>query len=134
MDLECHVEAYPPPAISWLKDEVQLSNNQHYSISHFATADEFTDTTLRVITIEKRQYGLFTCKAQNKLGTAEGQVQLFGQYMLLHLHVYVSIETFLHTSDLFITMLFYNIRWQTASGHLNCNADVVVLVCTVFVS
>lgn len=77
MDLECHVEAYPPPAISWLKDEVQLSNNQHYRISHFATADEFTDTTLRVITIEKRQYGMFTCKAQNKLGTDEGTVELF---------------------------------------------------------
>lgn len=30
MDLECHVEAYPPPAIIWLKDELQLSNNQHY--------------------------------------------------------------------------------------------------------
>nr|XP_021206740.1 lachesin isoform X2 [Bombyx mori] len=76
MDLECHVEAYPPPAITWLKDGIQLSNNQHYRISHFATADEFTDTTIRVITIEKRQYGLFTCKAQNKLGTAEGNVEL----------------------------------------------------------
>ena len=53
MDLECHVEAYPPPAILWVKDEVTLSNNQHYSISHFATADQFTDTTIRVITIEK---------------------------------------------------------------------------------
>jgi neuronal growth regulator 1 len=31
MDLECHVEAYPPPAIIWVKDEVQLLNNQHYS-------------------------------------------------------------------------------------------------------
>lgn len=30
MDLECHVEAYPPPAIVWVKDDVQLSNNQHY--------------------------------------------------------------------------------------------------------
>lgn len=30
MDLECHVEAYPPPAIVWLKDDVQLANNQHY--------------------------------------------------------------------------------------------------------
>ncbi|XP_063392446.1 lachesin [Cydia fagiglandana] len=77
MDLECHVEAYPPPAIVWLKGEFQLANNQHYSISHFATADEFTDTTLRVITIEKRQYGLFTCKATNKLGTDEGHVELF---------------------------------------------------------
>jgi len=30
MDVECHVIAYPPPAIVWLKDGVQLSNNQHY--------------------------------------------------------------------------------------------------------
>ncbi|KAJ8978682.1 hypothetical protein NQ317_015650 [Molorchus minor] len=77
MDLECHVEAYPPPAISWEKDEVTLSNNQHYKISHFAVADEFTDTTLRVISIEKRQYGYYTCKAANKLGTSEGKVNLF---------------------------------------------------------
>ncbi|CAH0549583.1 unnamed protein product [Brassicogethes aeneus] len=77
MDLECHVEAYPPPAIVWEKDGIQLANNQHYSISHFATADEFTDTTIRVITIEKRQYGQYTCKAANKLGTDEGRVELF---------------------------------------------------------
>ncbi|XP_014249298.1 lachesin [Cimex lectularius] len=76
MDLECHVEAYPPPAIVWIKDEVQLSNNQHYSISHFANADEFTDTTLRVITIEKRQYGTYICKAINKLGSAEAKMEL----------------------------------------------------------
>ncbi|XP_014209726.1 lachesin isoform X2 [Copidosoma floridanum] len=77
MDLECHVEAYPPPAITWLKDGYQLSNNQHYSISHFATADEYTDTTLKVITIEKKQYGKYMCKAANKLGTAETEVELF---------------------------------------------------------
>lgn len=79
MDLECHVEAYPPPAIVWEKDGITLSNNQHYSISHFATADEFTDTTIRVITIEKRQYGQYTCKAANKLGSDEGRVELFGE-------------------------------------------------------
>lgn len=77
MDLECHIEAYPLPAIVWVKDEVQLTNNQHYSISHFATADEFTDSTIRVITIEKRQYGDYICKAVNKLGQAEAKVHLF---------------------------------------------------------
>ncbi|XP_076232625.1 septate junction protein lachesin isoform X1 [Calliopsis andreniformis] len=77
MDLECHVEAYPPPAIIWLKDDVQLSNNQHYSISHFATADQYTDTTIRVITIEKRQFGEYVCRAANKLGSAETKVELF---------------------------------------------------------
>jgi hypothetical protein len=77
MDLECHIEAYPPPAIVWVKDEIQLSNNQHYSVSHFATADEFTDSTLRVITIEKRQYGDYICRATNKLGSAEAKIHLY---------------------------------------------------------
>lgn len=77
MDLECHIEAYPPPAIIWVKDETQLSNNQHYSISHFATADEFTDSTIRIITVEKRQYGDYYCRAVNKLGQAEAKVNLF---------------------------------------------------------
>lgn len=58
------------------------SNTYRFRISHFATADEFTDTTIRVITIEKRQYGLYTCKAANKLGQNEAQVELFGQYSL----------------------------------------------------
>ncbi|CAL8080651.1 unnamed protein product [Orchesella dallaii] len=77
MDLQCHVIAYPPPAITWLHNDVILSNNQHYKISHFATADEYTDTTLRVITIEKRQYGRYGCKAANKLGVDEAAVELF---------------------------------------------------------
>ncbi|XP_033244263.1 lachesin [Drosophila miranda] len=77
MDLECHIEAYPPPAIVWTKDDIQLANNQHYSISHFATVDEYTDSTLRVITIEKRQYGDYVCKATNRFGEAEARVNLF---------------------------------------------------------
>lgn len=76
-DLECHVEAYPPPAITWLKDGQVLSNNQHYQISIFSTADEYSDSTLRVLTVEKRQYGSFLCKAGNKLGFSEAYVELF---------------------------------------------------------
>lgn len=91
MDLECHVEAYPPPAITWEKEEITLSNNQHYRISHFAVADEFTDTTLRVITIEKRQYGQYVCKAANKLGTAEGRVELFGKCFYIRSGIFVVI-------------------------------------------
>lgn len=76
-DLECHVEAYPPPAITWIKDNFQLTNNQHYKISIFATADEYTDSTLRVITVEKFQYGSYICKANNKLGNQQRSVELF---------------------------------------------------------
>nr|XP_022911528.1 lachesin [Onthophagus taurus] len=77
MDMECHIEAYPLPSIIWLKDGVALSSNQHYSVSTFGAAEEFTDSTLRVITIEKKQYGKYVCKATNKLGRSEAEVDLF---------------------------------------------------------
>uniref|UniRef100_A0A8D8ZRN9 Lachesin n=1 Tax=Cacopsylla melanoneura TaxID=428564 RepID=A0A8D8ZRN9_9HEMI len=75
--LECHVEAYPPPAIVWIKDGQQIMNNQHYSVSHFANSDEFADTSLRVITIERRQFGQYSCKAANKYGSAQKDIELF---------------------------------------------------------
>lgn len=77
IDLECHVEAYPPPAITWVKDEQTLANNMHYLISNFATADEFTNSALRAITIEKKQYGFYTCVAENKFGKREATVELY---------------------------------------------------------
>lgn len=79
MDLECRIEAYPPPAILWFRegDNVQIKNNQHYRISHFAHDDEYTDTILRVITIEKKQYANYSCKAVNVMGEAVGHVVLF---------------------------------------------------------
>ncbi len=62
MDLECQIEAYPPPAIKWFRDNIPLTNNQHYQLSHFAFDDEYTNTILRVITIEKKQYANYTCQ------------------------------------------------------------------------
>jgi hypothetical protein len=50
---------------------------QHYRISHFAFDDEYTNTILRVITIEKKQYANYTCVAINVLGEAKGHVVLF---------------------------------------------------------
>ncbi|XP_054712586.1 lachesin-like isoform X2 [Uloborus diversus] len=75
--LECHVEAFPSPSIVWIKDNMQLNDNQHYQISIHIAADEFTDTTLRIITAEKRQYGYYTCKATNKLGSHEKVIEFF---------------------------------------------------------
>jgi neuronal growth regulator 1 len=76
MDLECHVEAYPPPQIKWIKDEFHLSNNKKYQISNFNTADEFTDSTLRITKIDEQKFGKYRCEAVNKLGRGEGEVEL----------------------------------------------------------
>lgn len=102
MDLECHVEAYPPPAITWLKDDEELSNNQHYRISHFATADEITDTTLRVITIEKRQFGQFICKAYNKYGTSNTTIELSGKIIINFYYHIFNVLLFLFIFLLFV--------------------------------
>lgn len=75
-DLHCHIEAFPSPSVVWLKDGQILNDNQHYQISIFARSDEFTDTTLRVKRIEKRQYGLYKCRAVNKLGSKEEVIEL----------------------------------------------------------
>lgn len=79
MDLECKIEAYPPPAIKWFKDGFSepLTTNQHYRISHFAHDDQYVDTILRVVTIEKKQYGKYLCEATNRLGSSNATVELF---------------------------------------------------------
>jgi len=77
MDLECQIEAYPPPAIQWFRDSILINNNQHYMVSHFPFDDEHTNTILRVITIEKKQYSNYTCTAKNIYGEEKGHVVLF---------------------------------------------------------
>lgn len=75
-DLHCTVEAFPSPSISWIKDGQELSNNQHYSVAIFDTSNELSQTTLRVKKIEKRQYGIYQCRAANKFGMTEAEVRL----------------------------------------------------------
>lgn len=77
MDLECHIEAYPPPQIVWVKDEFLLSNGKKYKVSNFATADEFTDSTLRITKLEDKQYGSYKCRAVNKLGQDSAEIVLY---------------------------------------------------------
>lgn len=75
-DLHCSVEAFPSPSITWIKDGFELNNNQHYSVAIFDTSNEFSQTTLRVKKIEKRQYGVYLCRAANKFGVSEAEVRL----------------------------------------------------------
>lgn len=72
VDLTCSVEAYPRPTITWVHDGIQLSTNQHYVVDNgYITADDFTDTSVRIKKLGKRQLGSYFCRAQNKLGSSE---------------------------------------------------------------
>ena len=46
----------------------------------FATTDQTTDSNLRALTIEKKQFGNYSCRAANRLGTTEAAVELVGQW------------------------------------------------------
>ncbi len=76
-DLSCHIEAYPPPQIFWTKDSYIVSSNRNYKVSNLEATDEFPDSTLRVSNIKGREFGEYVCKAANKLGTAEGKIELY---------------------------------------------------------
>ena len=48
-------------------------------MSMFAITDQTTDSNLRALTIEKKQFGNYSCRAENRLGTTEAAVELVGQ-------------------------------------------------------
>lgn len=79
MDLECQIDAYPLPAITWIKDNIELRNDQHYQVSHMNTSNDHTDSVLHVTNVEKIQYGQYSCKATNTLGSNATTIELFGK-------------------------------------------------------
>ncbi|VVC41899.1 Immunoglobulin subtype,Immunoglobulin-like domain,Immunoglobulin-like fold,Immunoglobulin subtype [Cinara cedri] len=77
INLECHVDAFPTPAIVWFKIGQQLYNyNDHYSISERVITDEITEGILSIASTTYSHYGDYICKAINGLGSAEAIIRL----------------------------------------------------------
>ncbi|KAL7307520.1 hypothetical protein TKK_0000693 [Trichogramma kaykai] len=79
-NLVCQIEAYPPASVTWYKGEERVGGGQHYSTSSYQASSELLESTLRIIKVEPKHYGEYTCKAQNKLGTAQARVELYETY------------------------------------------------------
>ncbi|GFQ71274.1 lachesin [Trichonephila clavata] len=83
MDLYCQIEAYPEPSILWLKDQQQIFDNQReHFITTFSSESGFLETKLRVAEIEEDDYGVYTCKAINKLGHDQKYITLEESYTI----------------------------------------------------
>eukprot|EP00096_Caligus_rogercresseyi_P014102 TRINITY_DN6634_c0_g1_i1.p1 TRINITY_DN6634_c0_g1~~TRINITY_DN6634_c0_g1_i1.p1 ORF type:complete len:380 (+),score=76.34 TRINITY_DN6634_c0_g1_i1:119-1258(+) len=81
VELVCHIEAYPPPSITWLRDNIVVTTNKNYIVdAGFATNDDFTETTVRIKHLDYSQIGKYTCRAQNKLGTTESTIEVLESY------------------------------------------------------
>lgn len=77
MDISCQVEAYPDPSILWLKDQHQIFDNQReHFINTFSSGTGYLESKLRIAEIELDDYGIYTCKAINKLGSDQKPITL----------------------------------------------------------
>lgn len=76
-DMECSVQGYPPPLVYWFKDGSQLQSGGNYRITNMASAQETTNSVLRILSTDDRDYGDYFCNATNKLGHAEARLNLF---------------------------------------------------------
>lgn len=81
-ELICKVTAYPPPAISWVRNDKQLSNNEHLEIAHLGVTNEETISTLKLKSVGQHHYGNYVCKGQNAFGNDETTLELFGEATL----------------------------------------------------
>lgn len=94
MDLYCQIEGFPEPSVLWMKDRQQISDNQNkYFITTYGSETGYLESRLRVASIEVEDYGVYTCKAINKLGhdqkfiTLEGKISFFLYYFKLYLEL-----------------------------------------------
>ena len=73
VELGCQIEAFPRPTITWISPKKnQLTTNLNYVVDNgYQTADDRTETTVRIKRLGRQHLGKYICRAQNKLGTKE---------------------------------------------------------------
>jgi len=76
-ELICKVTSYPPAAVSWVRDDKELNNNEHFEIAYLGVTNEETISTLKLKSVADRHYGDYVCKAKNAFGNDETTLELF---------------------------------------------------------
>ena len=81
VELVCYVEAFPRPTITWVHRGIQLSTNQKYIVDNgFATIDAFIETSVRIRSLDRRTLGTYSCRATNKLGETQKEMNVSEAY------------------------------------------------------
>ncbi|KAJ8684440.1 hypothetical protein QAD02_020232 [Eretmocerus hayati] len=71
ISLECNVEAYPPPTITWHRQGKEL-----YKENYEGQSDEFVASFI-LYSVGPEKYGEYVCRAENELGSASTKLDLF---------------------------------------------------------
>ena len=73
-NLQCHVQGNPIPKITWTKNGREISS----AIPRSST-NEFVHSHY-INLIGTSDYGFYSCRVQNKYGTSEAVIELFGNF------------------------------------------------------
>lgn len=74
--LECKVEGYPTPKVTWFdKHNNKISSNVNQIVK-----DDMTISVITIYNVEESSYGLYTCRAENKYGSDETKLNLYGEF------------------------------------------------------
>ncbi|XP_065088749.1 lachesin-like [Ochlerotatus camptorhynchus] len=79
IELECVVQGFPSPSISWFKNGQQIHNGGPYGITQTGQPDDVTTSTVKITSVESSHYGDYLCKASNKVGHDEARLNLYEQ-------------------------------------------------------
>ncbi|XP_060062805.1 lachesin-like [Ylistrum balloti] len=67
--LECRVTANPQVYSTWKRNGVEITNNYKYRVEVYEEDKNTITISLRIREIDEHDYGTYTCKASNSLGT-----------------------------------------------------------------
>lgn len=93
-ELICKVTSYPPAAVSWVRNDKELNNNEHYEIGYLGVTNEETISTLKLKSVKQHHYGNYVCKAKNAFGNEETTLELFGRNSEIYSLISYCLKTF----------------------------------------
>lgn len=87
--MECKVSADPQATVTWLKGEIQVPLDNRVVSLH-----DGDKHSLLIRNVQRSDFGIYTCRANNELGQGEVHIQLSGQLIQSFIkhysnHVYV---------------------------------------------
>lgn len=75
--LECTIESVPAVQITWLRDNIPISDSQYYTQTQAAIQEPVRSAVLKVKVTERKQYGSYTCVASSKIGKGAANIDLY---------------------------------------------------------
>lgn len=79
--LECKLDAYPPPLVTWFINGMEVHPSPHYEVLY-----EDGKSVLLIIEVGPEDVGEYTCRAVSELGEVVSSTTLYVQGMICNSH------------------------------------------------